>query len=107
VTKQKERNPIMGMFDKETQLKNAEFASGEFMLYSGEFLGNVKHAEYGDNTKARVRAGVVGGSQVDAEEYVVFGVMAEQVGRISSGDLPQKVRIGQDGRANVLVKAEE
>lgn len=93
-----------GMFDKETQLKNAEFGTGEFMIYSGEYLGKVDHAEYGENTKARVKAGVVGGSEVDAEDYVVFGVMAEQIGRMDDGDLPAKCKIGEDGRAKVLVK---
>jgi hypothetical protein len=96
----------MGMFDKETQLKNAEFANGPFMVYRGEFLGNTRHAEYGDNVKARVRAGAVGGSEIDAEWYVVFGVLAEQIGRMDKGELPEKVKLGMDGRANVFVKAD-
>ena len=100
----------MGMFDKEVQLKNAPFlennSEGEFMLYNGTYLGTVNHKEYGSNTKARVKAGVVGGSEVDAESYVVFGVMADQIGRMDNGELPQKVRITIDGRANVLTKVE-
>lgn len=96
----------MSMFDKETQLKNAEFADGAFILYSGEFLGNVRHAEYGSNTKAKVIAGPVGGSEQDAGEYVVFGVMAEQIGRMKPGELPEKVKLTTDGRANVFAKAD-
>ena len=98
------------MFDKETQLKNAPFlesdASAPFMLHTGDYLGLVDSQEYGARPKARVTAGVVGGSRTDAEEYVVFGVMAEQIGRMKSGELPEKVRITQDGRANVFAKAE-
>lgn len=96
----------MSMFDKETQLKNAEFADGAFILYRGEFLGTVKHAEFGNNTKARVWAGPVGGQEADAKEYVVFGTMAEQIGRIKPSDLPEKVKITVDGRSNVIARAE-
>lgn len=96
----------MGMFDKETQLKNAtEFdAEQPFELFKGEFLGKVDSAEYGENTKARVWAGPQGSIESAAKDYVLFGVMAEQVGRMDDGDLPATVKIGKDGRANVLVK---
>lgn len=97
----------MSMFDKETQLKNAEFAENgqAFTLFSCEPPVRVNHAEFGDNMKAEVKAGPVGSDQGDAETYVVFGVMAEQCGRMKPGDLPETVKIGQDGRAKVLQRA--
>lgn len=96
----------MGAFDKETQLKNAtEFDPEQpFELFKGEYMGNVKSAEYGDNTKAKVWAGPQGSIEGAAKEYVVFGVMADQIGRQGDGDFPATVKIGKDGRANVLVK---
>lgn len=100
----------MGMFDKETQLKHAPFLEtdphSKFMLWEGEYLGMTEHKDYGTNTKARVKAGPVNGSSTDAEYYVVFGVMADQIGRMESGDLPARVKIIQDGRANVLARSE-
>lgn len=98
----------MGMFDKETQLKNAEEfdATQPFELFEAEYLGMSKSAEYGENQKARVKAGPKGSVPGAAKEYIVFGVMAEQIGRMDPSDLPATVRMGQDGRANVLVKAE-
>lgn len=98
----------MSMFDKETQLKNAEFAlnSQTFTLFSVGTPAMSNHAEYGDSMKATVKAGPVGSSEGDAEEYVVFGVMAEQCGRVKPDDLPADVKITKDGRANVLAKAE-
>ncbi len=98
----------MSMFDKETQLKNAtEFdAMQPFRLFSGEFLGMVESAEYRTNAKAKVMAGPAGSIESAAKEYVVFGVMAEQVGRIKPDDLPANVKIGEDGRAKVFVKVE-
>lgn len=97
----------MGMFDKETQLKNADFTDGVFMLWEGKYHGKVTHAEYGENTKATVLASPLGKNKDDADEYVVFGVMADQIGRIDNGDLPSRVIITKDGRANVLQKVEE
>lgn len=98
----------MGMFDKEVQLKNAEFAENgnPFTIYSAEPPFKAKSAEYGENMKAFVLAGPIDGNESDAEKYVVFGVMAEQCGRIESGDLPATVKVGQDGRANVLQKVD-
>lgn len=96
----------MGMFDKETQLKNAQEFDVEqpFELFKGEYMGKVDSAEYGENTKARVWAGPQGSIESAAKDYVVFGVMAEQIGRMEDSDLPATVKIGKDGRANVLVK---
>lgn len=98
----------MGMFDKETQLKNAtEFdAEQPFELFEAEFLGRTKSAEYGENVKARVLAGPQGSIRDAAKDYIVFGVMAEQIGRMDSNDLPATVKIGKDGRANILVKVD-
>ena len=98
----------MSMFDKETQLKNAEFAlNGQaFTLFSVNPPMMSNHAEYGNSMKATVKAGPLGSSEGDAQEYVVFGVMAEQCGRQKAGDLPTNVKITQDGRANVLARAE-
>ena len=92
----------MGMFEREIQLKNAEFAQNEqaFDLHSGEFLGTVKSAEYGAQPKARVTAGPDKGS------FVVFGVKAEQIGRMEAGELPCRVKIGKHGQAEPFVKAE-
>jgi len=97
----------MGMFDKETQLKNAqEFdAAQPFELFEAEFLGKHESAEYGEGMKAKVKAGPKDSVPSASKEYIVFGVMAEQVGRMDPSDLPATVKIGQDGRANVLVKA--
>lgn len=96
----------MSMFDKETQLKNAEDfdAAQGFTLFSGEYMGMADSAEYGQRPKAKVKAGPVDSAENAAKEYVVFGVMAEQIGRIANGDLPAKCKIGTDGRANVLQK---
>ena len=90
----------MGMFDKETQLKNASFAENgqPFTLHTGRFIGAVT-TSYGPNVKAEVTAGP------DKEKYIVYGTMAEQIGRMASGDLPAEVRITQDGQANVLARA--
>lgn len=90
----------MGMFDKEKQLKNEDFAAEEkpFTLHSGKFDGKVT-TTYGDNVKATVIAGP------DKGEYIVYGTMAEQIGRMESGELPTEVKIGQDGQSNVLKKA--
>jgi hypothetical protein len=98
----------MSMFDKETQLKNAlEFdAAQPFTLWSGEFLGMVESAEYRTNAKAKVKAGPDGSIESAAKEYVVFGVMAEQISRIKPDDLPARVKIGEDGRAKVFQKVE-
>ena len=93
----------MGMFDKEVQLKNAPFFDDKdgFMLWEGTFIGAHTSADYGEGVKARVVAGP------DREEYIVFGVLAEQIGRMNNGDLPAKVKVEKDGRANVFVKVEE
>lgn len=98
----------MGMFDKETQLKNAtEFdAQQPFELFEAEYIGMVNSAQYGKNQKAKVKAGPKDSVPNAAKEYVVFGVMAEQIGRMSDDDLPATVKIGKDGQANVLVRAE-
>lgn len=97
----------MGMFDREVQLKNAEDFNPQqpFELFEAEFLGMSKSAQYGSNPKARVKAGPAGSVPGAAKEYVVFGVMAEQVGRMDNSDLPATVKIGQDGQANVFVRA--
>lgn len=90
----------MGMFDKENQLKNAEFAEGEkpFTLHSGTFNGEVT-TTYGKNVKATVIAGP------DREEFIVYGTMAEQIGRMESGELPTEVKVSKDGQSNILAKA--
>ena len=99
----------MSMFDKETQLKNAsEFDAAQgFTLFSGEFLGMAESAEYGARPKARVKAGPLDSIESTGKEYIVFGVLAEQIGRIAADDLPAKVKLGQDGRATVFVKLSE
>lgn len=98
----------MGMFDKEIQLKNAEEfdAMQPFTLFGGKFLGMADSSEYGQRPKARVQAGPKDSASADANEYVVFGVLAEQIGRMESNDLPATVKLTQDGRANVFVKVE-
>lgn len=98
----------MSMFDKETQLKNAqEFDAAQGLtLFSGEFLGMAESAEYGARPKARVKAGPLGSIESAGKDYVVFGVLAEQIGRIAPGDLPTNVKLAEDGRANVFVKVE-
>jgi len=90
----------MGMFDKEKQLKNQPFTEGEkvFEIHSGRFNGEVV-TTYGKNVKATVIAGP------DKEEFILYGTMAEQIGRMESGELPAKVKIGQDGQSNVLIQA--
>lgn len=91
----------MGMFDTETQLKDAEFAKdGQvFTLHSGEYVGTHHSAQYGDNDKAKVTAGP------NQESFIVFGVLAQQIQRMDEGDLPAQVRIVKDGRANVFQQA--
>lgn len=91
----------MGMFDKEVLLKNADFAKDgqTFTLHSAEYIGRVKSAEYGENDKATVEAGP------DHEDFVVFGVLAQQIQRMEQNELPTQVRIGQDGRAKIFVQA--
>jgi len=98
----------MSMFDREVQLKNAEeFDAAEpFELFGGEFLGMHKSADYGETPKAKVVAGPAGSDAVDGQDYIVFGVMAEQIGRMNHDDLPATVRMGKDGRANVFVKVD-
>lgn len=93
---------MFGMFDREVQLKDAEFTANEqaFDLWDAEYLGMAKSADYGDQPKAKVIAGP------DKQEYIVFGVKAEQVGRMEKGELPARVKIGRDGRAEPLVKAD-
>jgi len=90
----------MGMFDKEEQLKNQEFTEGEkpFTIHSGVFNGKVT-TTYGDNVKATVVAGP------DKKEFILYGTMAEQIGRMEPGELPAEVKIGQDGQSNVLRRA--
>lgn len=87
----------MGMFDKEEQLKNQPWAENEqtFTIHSGEFNGAVE-TTYGPNVKATVVAGP------DKGKYILYGTMAEQIGRIESGELPASVKIGKDGQSNVL-----
>lgn len=95
----------MGMFDKETQLKNApefDVAQG-CRIFKGEYLGKHKSAEYNETTKAKVWAGPVDSLESDAKEYILFGTMADQIGRIDNGDLPANVKMIQEGRSNVLV----
>ena len=96
----------MSMFDKETQLKNAEFAlNGQsFTLFSVGTPAMSSHAEYGNTMKATVKAGALNSPEADAKTYIVFGVMAEQCGRTTANDLPANVQITKDGRANVLQK---
>jgi hypothetical protein len=95
-----ERNPNMGMFDKEEQLKNQPWAENEqpFTIHSGQFNGQVT-TSYGDNVKATVIAGP------DKGEFILYGTMAEQIGRMEDGELPASVKIGQDGQSNVLRRA--
>lgn len=91
------------MFEKEELLTKSDFASREFILYGGDFLGETEHAEYGKNVKATVTVSGLGReSQADRKEFVVYGVLADQVRRVESGDLPAVARIGKDGRANVF-----
>lgn len=91
-----------GMFDREKQLKDADFAQNEqaFDLHSAEYLGMVKSSKFGTQAKATVVAGP------QSEDFVVFGVKAEQIGRMNSGELPVRVKIGRDGDAEPFVKAE-
>jgi len=93
---------MFGMFDKETQLKDAEFAQNEqaFDLAAAEYLGMVKSAKFGTQAKAKVIAGPAG------DEFVVFGVKAEQISRMTDDDLPARVKIGKDGDAEPFVKVE-
>lgn len=94
----------MGAFDKEKQLTKSLFAAGEFVIWSGTYLGEHNSADYGPNAKARVVVSAV--DQLDPEQretFVLFGVMAEQIERQDGGDFPRVCRIGQDGRANVIV----
>jgi hypothetical protein len=102
------RESTMSMFDKETQLKNAaEFdAAQPFALFSGEYLGMVESAEYGARPKARVKAGPAGSIESAGQEYIVFGVLAEQINRMQPDDLPATVKLAEDGRAKVFVKVE-
>jgi hypothetical protein len=95
----------MGMFDKEEQLTKQEFAQNgtPFILRSAEYLGISKHADYGENQKARV---VAGPDEENCSEYVVFGVMADQISRMESGNLPAVVAIVKDGRANTFAKVD-
>ena len=90
----------MGMFDKEKSLTKSDHKNNDFVLWSGQFLGTTKSADYGENVKARVQ--VSANKDAEREDYVVFGVMADQINRLDSGDLPAIVRIGKDGRANVF-----
>lgn len=95
----------MGMFDKETQLKNSskfDVAQG-CRIFKGEYLGKHKSANYNETTKAKVWAGPLNCNESDAEEYIVFGTMADQIGRIAPGDLPANVKMIQEGQSNVLV----
>ena len=98
----------MSMFDKETQLKNAtEFdAAQPFQLFGGEYIGMVTSAQYGNRPKARVKAGPAGSIESAAKEYIVFGVLAEQISRMQQGDLPATVKLAEDGQAKVFVKVE-
>ena len=90
----------MGMFDKGEQLKNQPWAEGEkpFTIHSGEFNGKVT-TTYGDNVKATVVAGP------DKGTFILYGTMAEQIGRMDNGELPAEVKIGTDGQSNVLRRA--
>ena len=94
----------MGMFDKMDQLKNAPFSDGDFFIFSATYKGMTDHPEYGRNHMAEVVASATEKDEQDT--YIVYGVMAEQVARIENGDLPAKVKLGKDGRANILVKVE-
>jgi hypothetical protein len=93
----------MGMFDKEQALTKTDLAADEqgFFLWKGEYIGISKHAEYGENQKARVDASPLS-DKSDIKPYVVFGVLADQIQRMGADDLPAVVRIGKDGRANVF-----
>lgn len=97
----------MGMFDKEQGLTSQDDfdTSQPFELVSAEYLGKVKHADYGENQKARVLVRGVGESG-DGAPYVVFGVMADQIQRMDDDDLPAIVIVAKDGRANVFARAD-
>lgn len=91
----------MGMFDSPSSLTKSDLAGGEFVAWSGEYLGKSQHGEYGENDRAALTCSPVNDPH-ERREYTVFGVMADQVRRIRPGDLPAVVRINKDGRANVL-----
>lgn len=94
----------MGMFDKEPNLTGEGWTGQPFKLVSGEYLGSVKSAEYGANQKARV---VVETPAGETRKFSVYGVLADQIGRMDQGDLPAMVRIEQQGNANAFVRADQ
>lgn len=96
----------MSMFDRETQLtKDYAPDSGKtFVLWEGEYIGAVKHPEFGDNQKATVTASEIvdGRDRGEKDTYTVYGVMADQIRRLDSEDLPAVCQIVKEGRANVI-----
>lgn len=103
--KRKGSNTV-GMFEKEVQLTKAPFVEvggKPFYLHSAKYLGKAESADYGSNDKASV---VAGPDPDTKDDFIVFGVMAQQVSRMDSGDLPAWVKIEKDGRANCFRPAE-
>lgn len=90
----------MGMFDKRTSLTKSDYANRDFWLLSGSYVGVTESTKFGKNHQAAVT--VADTLDGDGEEFVVYGVLAEQISRMDEGDLPAHVRIGKDGRANVF-----
>lgn len=95
----------MGMFDREPNLASQEWVKEPFDLMRAEYIGLVKSADFGENRKARVWA-IPPGEDAPAT-FAVYGVLAEQISRMESGELPAKVRVAKEGRAHVFVSVGE
>lgn len=93
----------MGMFDREPNLTSEGFINEPFELLSGEYIGHVKSPDYGNNQKARVTVRIP--ATGEEATFSVYGVLADQIGRMDGDDLPATVRIEKQGNANVFVPA--
>lgn len=90
----------MGAFDNPRKLTDAFPHGTQFVWYGGEYQGSVQ-TDYGENQKAVMLVAPCD-NVGDKQEYVVWGVMADQVRRMEDSDLPSVCVIGKDKRANVI-----
>lgn len=91
----------MGAFENPRKLTEAFPHGTQFVWHTGgEYLGSVK-TDYGESQKAVILVAPIDNAG-DKREYVVWGVMADQVRRIGDSDLPSVCVVAKDKRANII-----
>lgn len=92
----------MGMFDKPPKLaEDYPPNSGKsFTIEEGNFIG---YDESFGSPNATATVVVTSVETPKPTPYKIYGKLAEQIGRMESGDLPAEVTIEKFDRANVFV----